>query len=169
MSQFSAVASLGVSRSWRTKTSNLVQFYALSVVVCLFITLAMRAGVRKFGLWVISYFIRVFFKKYVIHLFFWRLPGVKNNKVFGLVWVPHLILALKKPARFSAPAEINLDLSKKWQYTFQKSNKMVRGDRHRIILKFLGFWWTSSQKKVVVKSYTPPFFVKYGPGRRGFC
>lgn len=57
--------------------------YSISVLHCLFVYLMLRAKAAKLGLWVVSYFILCSLKKYVIHVFFWRLPGRKKSRIIG--------------------------------------------------------------------------------------
>lgn len=57
--------------------------YSVSVLHCLFIYLILRAKAAKLGLWVVSYFIVCTLKKYIIHVFFWRLPGRKKSRIIS--------------------------------------------------------------------------------------
>lgn len=82
-SNLASLVRLGICRGWRVKFGSSRLTYSVSILHCLFIYLILRAKAAKLGLWVVSYFILCTLKKYIIHVFFWRLPGRKKSRMFG--------------------------------------------------------------------------------------
>ncbi len=85
-SSFALSTRLGITRGWRVRTLNNSRTYAASVLHCMLIYLLLRAKSFRLGFWVVSYFIACFLKKYTIHVFFWKIPGIKKARIFKQVW-----------------------------------------------------------------------------------
>lgn len=145
MSKFVILKRLGISRGWRIQLPNRSSLYAVSLLHCIFIYSFLKSKAIKLGFWILSYFIVCFWKKYLIHIFYWKIPGIKKNRMFGL----RSCLKIKYRRKFTQKKITRLGVFfSPTKFVFLKlkklKKKMIKKKINLVSLKYYSTVWNRS-------------------------